>query len=49
MKRKLLLSLTFSSLMLLIGTPSALGQGTTSRVTGTVLDQQGAFTLALNH
>jgi len=42
MKRSLLLSFTFSLLMLLIGTLTALGQGTTSRVTGTVLDQQGS-------
>jgi Carboxypeptidase regulatory-like domain/TonB-dependent Receptor Plug Domain len=42
MKRRLLLSFTFSLLMLLIGTLAAFGQGTTSRVTGTVLDQQGA-------
>jgi hypothetical protein len=42
MKRNLIARLTISLLVLLVGTATALGQGTTSRVTGTVLDQQAA-------
>lgn len=42
MTRRLPAQFTFCFLMLLIGTLTAFAQGTTSRVTGTVLDQQGA-------
>jgi hypothetical protein len=42
MKRNQAARFTFGLLVLLIAAITALGQGTTSRVTGTVLDQQGA-------
>ncbi|MDT5062619.1 MAG: hypothetical protein QOH63_3078 [Acidobacteriota bacterium] len=42
MKRNQSARFTFGLLVLLVATITAFGQGTTSRVTGTVLDQQGA-------